>query len=761
MRMKVTQVELTYNPYTVKATLLIDGENVTNGIYDSCKNKRLQHWIDKFLCEIFQFKNVKNIDFTFTGTALDAEDVKDAVYGFNQSNSRSEIKAHYKLSDGVVEQKVTKLKELFAKSQDGPFEELRSKVLKKQFEAALSPEFEVNVIATMSSGKSTVINAMLGKELMPAKNEACTATIARIEDDDSMDDFQSRRVNERQDVIDDWRTCTADLLNKWNDDKETSTIYIKGNIPAIQERENIGMVLVDTPGPNNARDVNHRKATNKAIMDKPLSMVLYVLNATQLSTEDDQSLLRMIRESMEAGGREAQDRFIFIANKIDCFDPERGEDVGKALTNVRNYLIENGLKNPLVIPASAELTKLIRIARFEGEDSLTRRQRGDLNNFVELFVGFEDMNMLKHVKAHIAAATYNTLDAALKKSINHKDKHCQAEILSGIPIVEALLDNFISKHAIPAKLKDAVDTFESIMQKADCIEKLNLLIEKDNVDIQVLSGRIEEFSENKKRIQAGKKFRDKIKNEEFKLSKESKKKRMEVDKEIKELLDDLQLDFEEKVDPSKAQKIFSSAARKCEGRFDDIQSILEFALEEEFILKVESYRNQYEKQLQDIVDEAFPQTEDICIKEFQATAMQMPSVNNLIKENTVVIKHKEIVGTERYGFLWLKKRTIYETREEKLVDMSGAFEALEISVQQHKTTVYNEFDLLAKENIEKAKEILLKSMDQIDEKMNDLMNKIKSVAKDKESKNQMINENRKKIEWYNNFKSDLNAILSI
>ncbi|MBP3665407.1 MAG: dynamin family protein, partial [Tyzzerella sp.] len=34
--------------------------------------------------------------------------------------------------------------------------------------------FPVIVMATMSSGKSTLINALLGQQVLPSKNEACT-----------------------------------------------------------------------------------------------------------------------------------------------------------------------------------------------------------------------------------------------------------------------------------------------------------------------------------------------------------------------------------------------------------------------------------------------------------------------------------------------------------------------------------------------------------------------------------------------------------
>lgn len=47
--------------------------------------------------------------------------------------------------------------------------------------------FPIHVIATMSSGKSTLINALLRRKLMPSKNEACTAIITEILDDDGKD----------------------------------------------------------------------------------------------------------------------------------------------------------------------------------------------------------------------------------------------------------------------------------------------------------------------------------------------------------------------------------------------------------------------------------------------------------------------------------------------------------------------------------------------------------------------------------------------
>lgn len=45
--------------------------------------------------------------------------------------------------------------------------------------------FKVCVVATMSSGKSTFINSIIGEEIMPEKNEACTARTMSVLDNDS------------------------------------------------------------------------------------------------------------------------------------------------------------------------------------------------------------------------------------------------------------------------------------------------------------------------------------------------------------------------------------------------------------------------------------------------------------------------------------------------------------------------------------------------------------------------------------------------
>ena len=46
------------------------------------------------------------------------------------------------------------------------------------------PVFNISIIATMSAGKSTFVNALLGNEIFPEANTACTAKITSVYDND-------------------------------------------------------------------------------------------------------------------------------------------------------------------------------------------------------------------------------------------------------------------------------------------------------------------------------------------------------------------------------------------------------------------------------------------------------------------------------------------------------------------------------------------------------------------------------------------------
>lgn len=73
----------------------------------------------------------------------------------------------------------------------------------------------------MSSGKSTLINALLQQELLPSENKACTAQITRIIDHDGMKKFEGVCYGEdNKTIIYPKSEITLDKMREYNSDKK-------------------------------------------------------------------------------------------------------------------------------------------------------------------------------------------------------------------------------------------------------------------------------------------------------------------------------------------------------------------------------------------------------------------------------------------------------------------------------------------------------------------------------------------------------------
>ena len=69
-----------------------------------------------------------------------------------------------------------------------------------------------------------------------------------------------------------------------NKNPEVSEIRVKGNIPFVTADE-VSLVLIDTPGPDNARDHRHGKVTAKALDQSSKMLVMFVMNGGKLHDE--------------------------------------------------------------------------------------------------------------------------------------------------------------------------------------------------------------------------------------------------------------------------------------------------------------------------------------------------------------------------------------------------------------------------------------------------------------------------------------------
>lgn len=479
----MAQVYVKYNPYRLETIVKVNGRDVSKDslLYKVTKGKRLQEWIGKFPKMLREELNTLDFSLEYCGMALDWDDFEDA---FDQAQKEGIIKISGMRyiagkSDDDINEKIVKV---FEDLQEGPIDDFRDSKLIKAFKNINNSVFPVHVIATMSSGKSTLINALLGKKLMPSKNEACTATITEILDIDDPT-FAAVVYDEDNVVIQEVPQLTYDIMSELNDNANVCRISAEGDIPFLDSRST-ALMLVDTPGPNNAQNQAHKNTTYRAINNDSNNLILYVLNGTQLSTNDDAALLHYVADQIKKGGKQVRDRFLFVINKMDDFNPET-ESIEKAVSSAKKYLASFGIEDPQLFPCSAFAALQLKTELANVDiDNLTRNEKKQLSvaardaiSMIDKLLDFDSMHMEQY--STLSPSAQQELNFRLEQAIEHDDTREQALIYSGIYSIEAAITAYVKKYAKTKKIKDLVESFQEVLESNEVLVKAKTRVAMD------------------------------------------------------------------------------------------------------------------------------------------------------------------------------------------------------------------------------------------------------------------------------------------
>ena len=479
----MAQVYVKYNPYKMETQISINGKAITtdSGLYKVIRGKRLQEWVAKFPQMLVDELNTVDFDIEFYGMPLDWDDFEDVFKRAKESGIIKNLKM--KFTEGKSDEAVSdKIVNVFTDLQEGPVEDFRDPKLIRAFANINNSVFPINVIATMSSGKSTLIKALIGNKLMPTKNEACTATITEILDND-METFTAVVYDEDEVVLQKIPELTYDVMSELNDDENVHRISATGNIPFL-DAKSTALMLVDTPGPNNSQNQAHKNTTYRAINSDANNLILYVLNGTQLSTNDDASLLSYVAEQIKRGGKQVRDRFLFVVNKMDGFNPEE-EDIGKAITAAKRYLASYGIEDPQIFPCSAYTALNIR-TYLDGVDidNMTRADERKLPSaardtlpMIDKFIDYESMHLEQY--STLSPSAQRDLNFKLSQAEKNGDTKEQALIHCGIYSIEAAIKAYVKKYAKTKKVKDLVESFQEVLESTQVLAKAKTQVATD------------------------------------------------------------------------------------------------------------------------------------------------------------------------------------------------------------------------------------------------------------------------------------------
>lgn len=766
------KVFIKYNPYNLETEITVDGKKLAQNSQIGERilpGSRLQEWVEDLPRILIDEYNDTDFEVVFHGTLLDFEDLTEV---FTQAFDHGKLTAKLdRIPAKETSDKEALIDEVFKEIQEGPFEELKDTEIINAFQQAKSSDFEVCVVATMSAGKSTLINAMLGTKLMPAKQEACTAIITRIKDTDSNDTesndtWQAEVYSKDNRLIETYENLTYATMERLNGDENVSVIKAAGNIPFVSS-EDVSLVLIDTPGPNNSRDPEHKKVQSEFLNKSSKSLVLYIMEGT-FGSDDDNALLQRVADSMKVGGKQSKDRFIFVVNKMDDRRKEDG-DTTQTLDRIRAYLKGHGITNPNLFPAAALPALNIRLIQSETEVD------EDTIDETEMKVRKLNRNQTLHFEE------YASLPASIRGDIKNKladakgtgDSNAEALIHTGVVSIEAAIRQYVQKYAKTAKIKNIVDTFMHKLDEVGCFEKTKQELAKNREDGERIARQIDTIRKRVDDVKSAQQFKDAVDDAVIKVSDDAK----DI---IDSIVQKYQAKIRQKIDDLRGQELdmdevkdeVGSLKRYVKRLEPDFQAELDELIRENLIKTSNVLLQEYRKKLSSLTNEIDPNVlAGISIDPLKLMGGTIPTVDDFTVKKLVQSKKVEngrewVKNTNKRWYkpwTWLQEDGYYRI-EYKTVKYVPANELAQKFFAPIKEIVLNNGEFAQKYAIKQSNRIVAsfnKEFERLDGVLKQKLSELESYATDKTQAEKRIRETEKRLAWLEVIKNRVTSILEI
>lgn len=760
------EVYIKYNPYRIETDITVDGKSLAENSHlgeSISSGIRLQEWIEELPQNLIDEYNDREFNIEFYGTLLDFEDLTEV---FNKYCEQGQLTVKLNRKPAKESQDKEKLIDcVFEKIQNGPFSELRDVEIINAFEHAKSSDFEVCVVATMSAGKSTLINSMLRTKLMPSKQEACTSIITKLKDNDSPH-WQAEVYNKENRLIEAHENLSISTMERLNSDENVSVIKATGNIPFVTA-DDVSLILIDTPGPNNSRDPEHKRVQSEFLNKSSKSLVLYIMEGT-FGTDDDNALLERVAESMSVGGKQSKDRFIFVVNKMDNRNTEDG-DTSQTLTRVRTYLKKHGIINPNLFPAAA--LPALNIRRIKNGEIVDE----DTADETELKVKKLNRNENFHFE------TYASLPASIRGEINRQlseasingDLESQALIHTGVVSIEAAIRQYVQKYAKTAKIKNIVDTFIHKLDALNCLENTKKELASRLDQNKEIVKQIELIEHKISDVKEAKAFEDSVEQVVLLVDDEAKN-------VVEEIIMKFQAKIRNKIDELRGKEIeialvehevseLAQFARRLEPNF---QAELDELIKNNLIKSSQALLKTYRDKLISLTDELEVDSitgisiEPLKFMEGDITPIDSFSIEHMVQSKKVENGREWIENTNKKWYkpwTWFQERGYYR-KKYKTVKYIDAGELADEYLSKIQTLIYDNGENTIKYATKQSVNILRafkKEFEKLDNILKEKLNQLKSYATDRTLAEARIQESEERLEWLESIKAEVESILDI
>lgn len=548
------KVYIGYDPYEMNTVIKVDGREVQKNKHCDANLKRfldskihmpIQSWIDPIerdgwngLLETICMMGDKNITIEFSGRKVDYESLKESLNAQNENRELGakitycELKNEI-ISDSQMKKNIADVVDLMlTKEFENIVKESKSSALiekythlKTAYNEIKDEEFRIVFTGTYSSGKSSTINALIGKNILPTASGTCTAKICKIIHTDPKKLKCFAKVNyikgnKKREIICNNEVEVQDSIKVAEEDVET--IEVKTDLSNLYP-ENIEndfkLVLIDTPGTDSAagNDTNkteeearrlhqksHLELTKEVLKSKQKEMVVFVSD-DKLEDDNIVELLDIIEESAEKDEGAFNDRFLFVMNMCDSLTySNEGESLQNYvknyianLTKVPNSQRRRNIVNPRVFPISSG-PALAVVNGYTTRPGLKESgtKKAELYNYYEQFcskIYYYTLSELSNdFNAYFAEikdgyADYHNYCLEEQSSVSESVKYNYKKLLSGdidiserikihsgVPALSSAIQEYIKSYAYPIKVRQLLNCFKDIIVELDSLNKVEV-----------------------------------------------------------------------------------------------------------------------------------------------------------------------------------------------------------------------------------------------------------------------------------------------
>lgn len=527
----MTTLDINYNPYKMKTVVLIDGQDVFTDPY----HLKIQEFINNGIplqtwVERMEHKNWKGllshlvpsdekaiVEVNFKGRKIDYDDLMRSL---NIQAKKRNPKYPVVIKEGIVktvldDQKLLKdidyvVKELLSDKFKQIVEGINEKTsvykkyqeLEQHYEEVKDAEFRVVVAGTYSSGKSTLINALIGHNVLPEADQTTTTKVCKVVHSRTVgSNIQLKAYNDAGEIlVDEVFSSDAECNERFEQisPKGSKTTNPQGiveiqllmDLSHLYPRTNNGcedkfkLVIVDTPGTDSGNSielndngsvlVNHeQKVAIDAVNSENKEMVLICVDARRAEQASIGELLRHIHEENTIADNSFNDRFVFVMNRSDEISADSSLTDLKVrfsnyITSTEKWGIKNATLTPKIMMTSAKFQKIVNdgIAELDADeicDSKIDKLYNEFNMYKKQVVKFENENytLLKH--CDVPEYLRNEITNDYNSAVVDKRYGDAVSIQTGVPCISRSIQDYIERYAIPFKVRALLSTFEDIL----------------------------------------------------------------------------------------------------------------------------------------------------------------------------------------------------------------------------------------------------------------------------------------------------------